>query len=82
MTGFSRKQAEATPHELQDGAQDPNAPPAAFVHRIPDEGGDVILAPVVDALRAALRRRREQTADNPSTSVTEALTPDKPEADA
>jgi hypothetical protein len=34
-------------------AQD--APPEQFVERIPHEGGDVYLAPVLDTLRAVLR---------------------------
>lgn len=44
-----------------------DAPPEAFVQRISDEGGDVYVAPVLEALRLWIRRRiagSEQAADD------------------
>lgn len=34
-----------------------DAPPEAFVERVSDEGGEVYLAPVVEALRQLFRRK-------------------------
>lgn len=41
-------------------------PPEGFTEKISDEGGDVYVAPMLEALRAALRRHW-----NPSTDVPE-----------
>lgn len=77
MIGLARRAlAREPPTQLQ--RQDDDAPPAAFVHRIPHESGDVILAPVLDALREALRRARK----DPSTSAPEALNKATPHEDA
>jgi hypothetical protein len=38
-------------------AETHDAPPEGFVERIPHEGGDVFLAPVLETLRSVLRGR-------------------------
>lgn len=38
-------------------AETSDAPPEAFVEKIPHDGGDVYLAPVVEMLRSVFRRR-------------------------
>lgn len=43
-----------------------DAPPERFTEKISDEGGDVYIAPLVEALRAAVRRHWE-----PSTAAPE-----------
>lgn len=50
-----------------DAGQTPDAPPVAFVAKHSEEGGDVYVAPVLDALRAALRRRRGPRAEDAPT---------------
>lgn len=44
------------PSEAQHG----DAPPEQFVERISQEGGDVIVAPIIEALRDILGRRRSE----------------------
>lgn len=57
-----------------DAGQTPDAPPVAFVAKHSDEGGDVYVAPVLDALRSALRRRRAAPAtDAPAANVAPTL---------
>jgi hypothetical protein len=41
-------------------AQGHDGPPERFVERFPHEGGDVFLAPMLDTLRAVLRRPRKE----------------------
>lgn len=41
-------------------AESHDGPPERFVERFPHEGGDVFLAPLLETLRAALRRPRKQ----------------------
>lgn len=38
-----------------------DAPPEAFVQKLSEEGGDVYVAPMLEALRELLRRRRAAT---------------------
>lgn len=72
MIGLARRAAPKEPTP-QLAAQTPDdGPPAAFVERVHDEAGDVILAPFLDALRVALAKHRR--ADG-SKSDPEALTP-------
>ena len=61
--------------EAEEVAQD--APPERFTQKISDEGGDVYLAPMLEALRAALlaRVKRGQAGDEPSTSEPQGETP-------
>ena len=53
--------------ELEEPARD--APPERFVEKLSDEGGDVYIAPVLEALRAALRARLGRA--DPSTDAPE-----------
>lgn len=41
-------------------AESHDSPPEAFVARFPHEGGDVFFAPVLETLRAILRRPRKE----------------------
>lgn len=48
-------------------------PPERFVEKISDEGGDVYVAPVLETLRAAVKRHL-----HPSAAGPDAGTPDEP----
>ena len=49
-----------------------DAPPAGFVERVQDEGGDVYVAPMVEALRDWLRRRKTEAARGQAGEAAEA----------
>ena len=53
-----------------------DAPPERFVEKLSDEGGDVYIAPMLDALRAALARTRRLPADA-STPAPQEASPDQ-----
>lgn len=40
-----------------------DSPPEGFVEKLPHEGGDVYVAPMLEAMRAWMRRRKEEAAD-------------------
>lgn len=71
--GFALRTKRGAAYEAHDTATD--APPEAFVHSVADEGGVVIFAPVLDALRSTLRRARGLPED-PSISVPQAPSPE------
>lgn len=56
-TGYSLK---SRADEGDQTAEARDAPPEMFVEKVPDEGGDVYVAPLVEALRRVFRRRREE----------------------
>ena len=61
--------------EADEVAQD--APPERFTQKISDEGGDVYVAPMLEALRAALARaKRGQASDDASSDEPQPETPD------
>ena len=45
-------------------AETHDAPPEGFVERIPHEGGDVFIAPMLEALRNVLRTGRAKRAED------------------
>ena len=54
-----------------------DAPPEAFVEKVPHEGGDVYVSPMLEMLRRTLRRRRDE---QPSVDPTLSRPPENPEA--
>lgn len=52
-----------------------DTPPERFVEKIADEGGDVYVAPVLEALRATLRAKRAGATADASCDAPEAATP-------
>lgn len=54
--GYATMAAGPQGVEAREGARD--APPEAFVERVSDEGGDVYLSPMIEALRSWVRRQR------------------------
>lgn len=44
-----------------------DGPPEGFVEKIPHEGGDVFLAPIVEALRNVLRNAKKDASVVPAT---------------
>ncbi|HVM44608.1 MAG TPA: hypothetical protein VM582_01635 [Candidatus Thermoplasmatota archaeon] len=60
------------PEEVAD-----DAPPERFTQKISDEGGDVYLAPVLDALRAALARGKRAASEDASPPAPEGATLDE-----
>jgi hypothetical protein len=60
------EETEANAYEVKARSEDGlesvsttvDQPPAAFVERLPHEGGDVYFAPVLETLRAVLRKAR------------------------
>lgn len=61
----------ALPMEDTTESEARGTPPERFVEKISEDGGDVYLAPVLDTLRAALRRHFQATPAEP-----QARTPD------
>ena len=61
--------------EADEVAQD--APPERFTQKISDEGGDVYVAPMLEALRAALaaKVKRGQASEESSTTAPQRETP-------
>lgn len=51
----TRAQAPGRPDARKEAH---DAPPEGFVHRVRDEGGDVYVSPMLEALRDWVRRRR------------------------
>lgn len=51
-----------------------DAPPERFTQKISDEGGDVYVAPMLEALRAAYARGRRPTPGDASSDAPEAGT--------
>lgn len=51
----TRAQEPGRPAERKESR---DAPPEAFVERVQDEGGDVYIAPMLEALRDWVRRRK------------------------
>lgn len=45
------------------------APPEGFVEKIPHEGGDVFMSPVLETLRNVLRARVKRAEDAPPTAT-------------
>lgn len=58
--------------DYREHAASADAPPERFVDKLSDEGGDVYVAPVLEALRAAVRARLGRA--DPSTDAPEAGT--------
>lgn len=48
------------------GGSGTDAPPEAFVQRIEHPGGDVVVSPILEALRVWLRKGRDGQADAPA----------------
>lgn len=72
----TRGQTGDVTSETNDG------PPERFVERIPHEGGDVVIAPILDALRAILRREKRTAEADASPSAPESSFPQNEAADA
>lgn len=75
-SGYTTQTTSPEGAARRDDAHD--APPEAFVEKVSEEGGDVYVAPVLEALRAALRRRLSGARDEPATTVPEASTSPPP----
>ena len=52
-----------------------DAPPERFTQKISDEGGDVYVAPLLEALRAALAKAKRQPGEDASTTEPQRETP-------
>lgn len=60
----------ARPGDLQpELAEAQGEPPERFVEKISHEGGDVYVAPVLETLRAALRRYLHPSTDEPERAI-------------
>lgn len=51
------------PGAFEELAGRPDAPPEGFVEKVPHEGGDVYIAPMLEAMRSWMRRRKDEAAE-------------------
>lgn len=65
--GYAVKAAGAG--EFAEHAAVGDSPPEGFVEKLPHEGGDVYIAPMLEAMRSWMRRRKEEAADEEARSL-------------
>lgn len=79
MIGNFARLMRGPPRVVEPEEASHDAPPEGFTQKISDEGGDVYVAPMLEALRAALARARgaREERGQPSSSAPQGATPDE-----
>ena len=63
--------------EGDEHAEAADTPPEQFVERFPHEGGDVFLAPMLEALRAVLRGKKPEREGEPEPRDASTIAPER-----
>ena len=71
---FARKLGAKDRVPSVDEIEAAGAPPEGFVEKIPHEGGDVYVSPVLETLRNVLRQRAKRADESPTPRVEAAPT--------